>query len=226
MNRIESVVFDMDGLMVDSEPVQFKALNDALKSLGISVTKSDFIDMVGRKSIENFRYLQKQYRFKESPETLEERKNQAYFKRVYHYRELKSMPGLFPALEVCEKNRLELIIASSSPANDVRMTLEILGLENRFSIIVSGDQVKRGKPDPEIFLKVAKVSGKAPGAFVVLEDTGHGVNAAKAAGMFAIAVPNSFTYHHDFSKADLILASLEDLSINIINRLPYHSSPK
>lgn len=220
MKKIESVVFDMDGLMVDSEPVQFKAVNDALKSLGISVTENDFIDMVGRKSIENFRYLQKQYGFEESPETLEERKNQAYFKRVSLYRELKPMPGLFPALEMCEKNRLELFLASSSPANDVHMTLEILGLEKRFSIIVSGDQVKRGKPAPDIFLKAAEVSGKAPCTFVALEDTGHGVNAAKAAGMYAIAVPNGFTRHHDFSKADRILASLEDLSINIINSLP------
>ncbi|NIM13401.1 MAG: HAD-IA family hydrolase [Candidatus Aminicenantes bacterium] len=219
MKKIESVVFDMDGLMVDSEPVQFKAVNDALKPLGIFVTERDFIDMVGRKSIENFRYLQEQYGFEESPETLEERKNQAYFKRVYLYRELKPMPGLFPALEMCEKNRLELVLASSSPANDVRMTLEILGLEKRFSIIVSGDQVKRGKPDPEIFLKAAELSGKAPCVFVVLEDTGHGVNAAKAAGMYAIAVPNCFTRHHDFSKADQVLDSLQDLSIEIINRI-------
>jgi HAD superfamily hydrolase (TIGR01509 family) len=219
MSKIKSVVFDMDGLMVDSEPVQFKAVNDALKPLGISVSENDFIDMVGRKSIENFRYLQKQYGFEESPETLEKRKNRAYFKRVCLYRELKPMPGLFPALDMCEKNNLELVLASSSPANDVHMTLEILGLEKRFSIIVSGDQVKKGKPDPEIFLKAAGISGKNPRAFVALEDTGHGVNAAKAAGMYAIAIPNGFTRHHDFSKADRVLNSLEDLSIEIINRI-------
>lgn len=197
--------------MVDSEPVQLKAINDALAPLGIRVAEDEFIDMVGRKAIDNFRFLKKKYGFTESPESVLERKNDFYLKRMAA--ELEAMPGLDHAMALCESNGLDKMIASSSPRKDILVTLDILGVKDRFPLIASGDQVKEGKPNPEIFLIAAQMADKPPSAFVVLEDTGHGVNAAKAAGMIAIAVPNRFTRHQDFSRADLILDSLEALII-------------
>jgi HAD superfamily hydrolase (TIGR01509 family) len=211
MKRIRGVIFDMDGLMVDSEPVQLRAVNDALRPLGISVSEADFMDMVGRRAIDNFRELKRRYGFGESPGQVEERKDRAYLKRVRG--ELKPMPGLFRVIEMCEAKGLLLALASSSPLKDIRGTLEILGLENRFSFIVSGDDVKRGKPDPEIFLKAAERCGQPPSSLLVLEDSGHGVNAASAAGMYVIAVPNRFTTGQDFSRADRVLSSLTEFAI-------------
>jgi HAD superfamily hydrolase (TIGR01509 family) len=216
MNVIESVVFDMDGLMVDSEPVQFRAFNDVLAPLGVTVTEAEFIDMVGRRAIDNFRQLVEQYDLEESAESINARKNEVYLARMKD--ELKPLPGLFHALDLCESYGLQRIIASSSPRKDILATLDILGVTDRFSFIVSGDMVINGKPDPEIFIKTAATAGKPPSSFVVLEDTGHGVNAAKGAGMIAVAVPNRFTVHQDFSRADLVLNSLTELSIDILHR--------
>lgn len=210
MRKTIGVIFDMDGLMVDSEPVQLNAINDALVPMGIRVSEDEFIDMVGRKAIDNFRFLKKKYGFAQRAEDILEQKNTFYLNRMAA--ELKAMPGLDHAISLCDANHLEMIIASSSPRKDILFTLEILGVRDRFPLIASGDQVKEGKPNPEIFLIAARMADKPPTAFVVLEDTGHGVNAAKAAGMYAIAIPNRFTQYQDFSRADLVLDSLEALT--------------
>jgi len=212
MKRYAGIIFDMDGLMIDSEPLQLKAVNEALKPLGIFVNETDFIDMVGKKSIENFSWLKDKYGFAEPPESLEQKKNRAYLSIIQ--RELKPMPGLFQAIESCKRKGLELAIASSSVREDIDIVLKILGLANTFGVVASGDEVKKGKPDPEIFLKAAEKMEKDPSCLIVLEDTGFGVDAAKAAGMYCIAIPNGFTLHHDFSKADMVLNSLLDLNLD------------
>jgi HAD superfamily hydrolase (TIGR01509 family) len=218
MPRIKGIIFDMDGLMVDSEPVQLKAINDALQPLGIRVDDDEFIDMVGRKAIENFIWLKNKHGFKETPEELNEVKNRAYLKRIQT--ELVTMPGLAHALELCEKEKLITAIASSSPLKDILEVLKLLDLAERFRMISSGDQVKNGKPDPEIFLIALEMLGGSATDYLVLEDAGHGVNAAKAADMYCIAVPNRYTKHQDFSRADRVLNSLEELDMKMINNLP------
>jgi HAD superfamily hydrolase (TIGR01509 family) len=215
--HIKGIIFDLDGLMVDSEPVQLKAINDALKPLGICVEETEFIDMVGRKAIENFIALKEKHGFTRSPEELEQQKNLAYMERIRT--ELKPMPGLVHALDLCRDEKLIAAIASSSPRPDILAVLELLGLTNRFPVIASGDMVKRGKPWPDVFLKAAEMLDTAPSDLLVLEDTAHGINAAKAAGMFCIAVPNCYTRGQDFSNADKVLDSLEELDMEIISGL-------
>jgi HAD superfamily hydrolase (TIGR01509 family) len=217
-NKILGIIFDMDGLMVDSEPIQLKAINDALIPLGFQVNEPEFIDMVGRKAIENFRTLKQQHGFSETPEEVEQRKNLAYLQRIKT--ELQPMPGLYQAITLCHQENLITAIASSSPRKDILAVLDILGLAETFNIIASGDQVKTGKPAPDIFLKAATLLAQPPSSLLVLEDTAHGVNAAKAAGMYCFAIPNRFTHQQDFSQADRILDSLEELSIELIHSLP------
>lgn len=211
---IKGIIFDMDGLMVDSEPVQLKAINDALRPLGVQVNDDDFIDMVGRKAIENFIWLKNKHGFKETAEELNEIKNQAYLRRIQT--ELTTMPGLEDALELCRKENLITAIASSSPRPDILAVLKLLNMEDQFKFLASGDQVKNGKPDPEIFLKALEMLGGGAEEFLVLEDAGHGVNAAKSAGMYCIAIPNHYTRHQDFSRADRVLGNLAELTAEIV----------
>jgi len=212
--RIRGIIFDMDGLMVDSEPVQLEAINDALRPLNIEVKEPEFIDMVGRKAIENFRALKVQHQFSQSAEQLNEAKDRFYLQRIVT--QLKPMPGLQHALDLCREENLTTSIASSSPRSDIMAVLALLKLENHFRIIASGDQVKQGKPHPDIFLKAAEMLADEPGNYLVLEDTAHGVNAAKAAGMYCFAVPNYYTRKQDFSNADRILNNLHELSPKMI----------
>ena len=214
MKPIETVIFDMDGLMIDSEPIQLKAVNDALKPLQLSVSEAQFIDIVGQKSIENFAHLKQKYGFTENIETLEQNKNKAYKKRIQQ--ELKPMPGLYQALDLCKENNINLALASSSIKADIDMVLKILGLENTFAAMVSGDEVKKGKPDPAIFLKALEKLDIEPSRVAVLEDTAHGINGAKTAGMMTIAIPNRFTARQDFSNADIMLESLTGFNMEIL----------
>ncbi len=207
----------MDGLMVDSEPVQFRAINDALKPYHVQVEEAEFIDMVGRKAIENFRTIVEKYHLPVSADALNEAKTRAYLERIKT--ELEVMPGFFGVLEMCEREGLRYAIASSSPMQDILKVVDILGLDGRFDVIASGDDVKQGKPNPEIFLNALKMLGGEAADYLVLEDTEHGVNAAKAAGMFCIAVPNYFTKRQDVSRADRILESLEQLDMRLITSL-------
>lgn len=217
IKTIRGIIFDMDGLMVDSEPVQLKAINDALKPLGVQVDDDEFIDMVGRKAIENFIWLKNKHGFKESAEELNEIKNKAYLYRIQT--ELTTMPGLDHALKLCRENNLTRAIASSSPRIDILAVLKLLNLEEQFKIIASGDQVKKGKPDPDIFLKVLEMLGGMANEYLVLEDAGHGVRAAKSAGMYCIAVPNHYTKYQDFSQADRVLRNLEELTVELISEI-------
>lgn len=217
MNRINGIIFDMDGLMVDSEPVQFRAINDALKPFGVQVEEPEFIDMVGRKAIENFRTIVERYRLPISAEELNDIKTEAYLKRIKT--ELKAMPGFFEVLEMLEREGMIIAIASSSPRPDIMEVLNILGLGDRFGVIASGDEVKLGKPNPAIFLNVLGMLEGEASEFLVLEDTAHGVNAAKAAGMYCIAVPNYYTKTQDFKRADRVLDSLGKLDMELVSTL-------
>ena len=217
MNRINGIIFDMDGLMVDSEPMQFRAINDALVPFGVKVEEPEFIDMVGRKAIENFRTIVQEYKLPISAEELNRKKTEAYLQRIKT--ELEVMPGFFAVLEMFERAGFTTAIASSSPKRDILEVLDILSLTDRFGVIASGDEVKHGKPDPAIFLNaLERLEGEAA-QYLVLEDTAHGVNAAKAAGMYCIAVPNYYTRTQDFIRADRVLDSLEQLDMELVSTL-------
>jgi HAD superfamily hydrolase (TIGR01509 family) len=217
MDQIITVIFDLDGLMIDSEPLQWRAMNIALKPLGLQISGSEWIRMVGKKTIENLQLLKNTYGFEEDLSYVEHMKNKAY--RNIIRQEVTPMPGLYHALETCQKARLRLALASSSVQEDIEIILNKLGLKQTFDVIVSGDQVRQGKPDPEIFLKAAFKLNVVPSQCVVLEDTAYGVAAAKEASMSCIAVPNRFTKHQDFGRADLVLDSLYELDLDTLKTL-------
>ena len=217
MANIEAVIFDLDGLIVDSEPIQWRAMNIALQPLGIQITESEWIEMVGRKTIDNLKSLKKKHGFEKSLTEIEEAKNEAYRKIIMT--ELKPMPGLTHALNVCGKRQLRMAVASSSVHTDIEVILQSLGLLDEFEVIISGDQVEEGKPHPEIFLGAARLLGIEPAHCLALEDTTYGVAAAKAAGMYCIAVPNRFTANQGFDQADLVLDSLAQFELDALPAL-------
>lgn len=222
MANIEAVIFDLDGLIIDSEPLQWKAMNIALEPLGIRITEAEWIEMVGRKTIENLSRLKKKYGFEGSLAEIEATKNETY--RAIIRQELKPMPGLPHAINVCRMAQLRLGVASSSVRTDIEVILESLKILDMFDAIVSGDQVPEGKPHPAIFLRAAQLLGIEPIHCLVLEDTVYGVVAAKAAGMFCIAIPNRFTSNQDLSQADLVLESLAQLDLNALPSTPSERS--
>ncbi len=210
MRRIQAVIFDLDGLIVDSEPLQLHAINQALAPVGITLAEADWVQRVGHKSIETIRLLQAQYGFDRDPEKIEQDKVRVYQQLIREGDALKLMPGVREAIRACQRAQLALALASSSIRADITVILNAFELGELFEVVVAGDEVSKGKPNPEIFLKAAGRMAVDPAVCLVLEDAPSGIAAAHAAGMVSIAIPNRFTRHQNFNEAQVILNTLFD----------------
>ncbi len=129
------------------------------------------------------------------------------------------MPGLLKLLSLLKDKNLKIAIASNSSHNGISFNIEKIGISNYFDEIISGEYVGKWKPEPDIYLETAKRLGLYPSECLVLEDSQSGVESGERAEMKVIAVPSKYTKHQDFSKADLVVKSLEDLSWERISEL-------
>jgi beta-phosphoglucomutase-like phosphatase (HAD superfamily) len=128
------------------------------------------------------------------------------------------MPGLHAAIGRLTDAGLPLAVATSGTRAYVEHVLERLGVRGAFKAVVSGEDVVHGKPHPEIYLRAASLLGADPTDCVAIEDTFHGVSAARAAGMRVVAVPNALTATMDFSAADAVVADLDAAAEHILRR--------
>jgi HAD superfamily hydrolase (TIGR01509 family) len=209
MRTIEALLFDMDGVLMDSEPLHLRATQLTLGDRAQSFTERDNRAFAGATDPELFRVLRVLFDLKVSTAELVSRKREHLIALVRG--EGRRLPGVPEVpLRLREAGlRLGLVSASARPVIDV--ILEVVGLSAAFDTIVSGDEVARGKPAPDGFLMAARRLAIDPERCLVVEDSRNGVLAAKAAGMTVAAVPGSTTSNEDFSTADLILPSLEAL---------------
>jgi beta-phosphoglucomutase-like phosphatase (HAD superfamily) len=209
MSMIAAILFDMDGVLMDSEPLHLRATQLALGDRGRSYTERDNRAFFGATDIEMFRILRILFDLDTSTDELVRRKRDHLISIVRT--EGRGLPGV-PDIPLGFREaglRLGLVSASARPVIDV--ILEVVGLGGAFHTVVSGDEVARGKPAPDGYLMASRRLAVEPERCFVVEDTRNGVLAAKAAGMAVAAVPGPATAHEDFSPADLVLPSLEAL---------------
>ena len=204
----ELIIFDMDGLMIDTEPISKEGWNLGLKHYGFEMDEVFFSRLLGRNIATARELMTKQY-----GEKLD-------FNAVHMYRSnyveehikkhgIKIKKGLHFLLDSLDKLGLKKCIATSTEYEGMEKKLKGLNLFPRFDVFVTGDRVKIGKPDPEIFLKAAEEMKIAPENCLVLEDSNAGANAAIAAGMRVIVVPDIAQPNEDIRKN--VLAVCEDL---------------
>ena len=210
---IQAVIFDLDGLMVDSEPLHHRAFNLLLKRHGVDYqfeTEEYGKCFVGIPVIYNVDYLKKRFGLRGNPLDIIAEREEIFEGLIADPKNLIVMPGLFPLLDEVRVRGLSSAVASGSPRNQVDTMLRGMGIVERFRAVVGGDDVAKTKPAPDVYLRAAKLLGIAPTSCVALEDSATGVTAAKAAGLTAIAVPNRYTAHQDLSHADARVGSLVD----------------
>jgi len=212
---ITTVIFDLDGLLADTEPLHCRAYQDALQSEGASLTKADYIDHWVRsgKGIADWVAL---HGLNVDPLALRVKKSARYLELLAS--SLRPMDGALELLKVLYGNKT-LALASSSYQDAVDGVLEGLNIAHYFKAIVTGLDVPRVKPAPDIFLTAARRVGAVPSECVVIEDAEKGVLAAYQAGMSCIAVPNAHTRHHDFSKASRVCSSLNEITLQSIETM-------
>jgi HAD superfamily hydrolase (TIGR01509 family) len=209
MSMIAAILFDMDGVLMDSEPLHLRATRFALGDRARSYTERDNQAFFGATDTEMFRVLRILLDLDASTDELVHRKQQHLVSLIRA--EGRGLPGV-PDIPLRFREagfRLGLVSASARPVIDA--ILQAVGLRETFQTVVCGDEVARGKPAPDGYLMAARRLAVQPERCFVVEDTRNGVLAAKAAGMTVAAVPGPSTIHEDFSPADLVLPSLEAL---------------
>lgn len=209
---VQAVILDLDGLMVDTEPLHQRAFNTLLKRHHIDYqfeTEEYGRCFVGIPVIYNADYLIQRFDLRGTPQEIIVEREGIYEGLISDPKNLVAMHGVFNLLDDLQARGLPLAVASGSPRNQVLMILRGLGIIEKFGAIVAGDDVAKTKPAPDVYLRAAEKIGIAPTHCVALEDSATGVTAAKAAGLRAIAVPNQYTAHQDLSHADARIPSLE-----------------
>lgn len=217
---IKGVIYDMDDLMVNTYPLYHQATEGALNQLGYSLTKipkAMQASFPGRRTLDVYSEIIDYFKINISPASLFQRMGLKFFKKIE--KELNLLPGVIMTLKLFKKEGLKIALGSSGTKKYIDVILNKFDLESYFEVIVAGDQIKKGKPDPEIYQTVTVKLGINPRECLVLEDATAGIKSAKAAGCKCIAIKNTFTPPQDLSQADLILNSLEEINLKIIKSL-------
>lgn len=212
------VVFDLDGLLVDSERVQAMAFNAALAPHGIVLNDDDFAGFVGYSTAQNFRDLAVAHPHlaPHVPEILAA-KDRAYAALVET--EMRPMPGAAELVRALAAAGVPMAVASSSYRVDVEACLRRVGLDDVLRVLSPGDEVPRTKPAPDVYLRAVERLGLPPSRCVAIEDAEAGVRAAKAAGLACLAVPNRYTLGHDFGPADARVEGLPEVTVGFLRGL-------
>jgi HAD superfamily hydrolase (TIGR01509 family) len=208
---IEGVVFDLDGLLIETEEIWDEVREELVRERGGRWSESAQRDMMGMSSKEWSQYMHDELGVPDPPDEI----NRLVVERMAErYREqLPLLPGAVEAVERIAA-RWPLAVASSSNRPLIDLVLELSGLASYFRVTVSSEEVERGKPAPDVYLEAARRLGVAPERCAAVEDSESGIRSAKAAGMRVIAIPNrSFRPSDDaLASADVVLASLDELT--------------
>jgi HAD superfamily hydrolase (TIGR01509 family) len=208
---IDAVVFDLDGLLIETEEVWDEVREALVRERGGRWTEAAQRDMMGMSSREWSQYIHDELGLEESPEKI----NDLVVERMAErYREhLPLLPGAVEAVERIAA-RWPLAVASSSNRPLIDLVLELSGLARQFRATVSSEEVPRGKPAPDVYLEAARRLGVAPELTAAVEDSEAGIRAASTAGMRVVVIPNrSFPPSDEaLAAAHVVLASLDELT--------------
>ncbi len=205
---IRAVCFDLDGLMFNTEHVFFDAGGELLRRRGHEMTLDVMNVLIGRRPMESFQALVAYLKLDESPEEL-----LAESRVIFHamlQERLAPMTGLFELLDAIEAAGIPKGVATSSPRFYLNEVLGRFELLPRFCITLTSEDVTQGKPNPEIYLKAARLLSVEPSEMLVMEDSEAGTRAGVAAGAHVVSIPHEFSAAHSFEGARHIAGSLID----------------
>jgi HAD superfamily hydrolase (TIGR01509 family) len=212
---IKAVIFDMDGLMIDSERVYWDVGRRMARSFGKEVSDKTLGNMMGRKPIESMEIYAADLGLAVPAAELRDRRDKEVFLALQHG--VTPMPGLMTALDALQ-GKYRLAIATSATRSFVDVVLAQLGIASRFEVVQTSDDVVEGKPHPEIYLKAMAKLGVAGEFCAVLEDSSNGALAGKRALAYTIAVPSEYTDWQDFNFVDYLARNLDDAVAHLLGK--------
>jgi pseudouridine-5'-monophosphatase len=213
MGRLSAIVFDLDGLMVDTETISREAWKQLLKTLGSSLDQDTYHSIVGRRSDESALIMKNALNLPISPAELISRKSAIFYELLTEG--VTVMPGLMELLTEIGKRNVPWAVATSSSRHYAEKILSQIGLSDSCYAIAAGDEVNRGKPAPDIYVLAARRLKFEPNFCIALEDSVPGCLSSIAAGMVTAAIPNKETIRDDFSFVHQVFQSLNDVAKNL-----------
>ncbi|MGY3087474.1 beta-phosphoglucomutase [Hymenobacter sp. UYAg731] len=209
---IRTVIFDMDGVIIDTEPIHHQAFLAEFAELGIPVSTAEYATFLGKSTRNVFQLLKQQYGLPQDVEAMVMRKRELFNQSFDEDATLDLLPGVRVLIEDLRRHDIQLVVASSASKATISRVFDRFGLGQYFTHRVSGEDFAESKPNPAIFLHAAELARTPVTKCIVIEDAANGVAAAKAAGIYCIAYVSPHSEGQNLHQADRIIRNFNELS--------------
>ena len=216
---IQTVIFDMDGVIVDTEPVHHYAYDLHFKQLNIPITPEMYASFTGNSTKNIFERLKAEFNLEEDVQKLVETKRNLFNDAFDSKEDLYLLDGVEDLIKELHANGMQLVLASSSATVTINRIFNRFGLHHYFTHIVSGEDFPKSKPHPAIFQHAAFLANTPVEQCIVIEDSTNGVAAAKAAGIYCVGYDSVNSKLQDYSKADRVISHFNELSFDVIRNI-------
>ena len=203
--KLQCVIFDMDGVIIDSEEIHKKAYYETFKNLGVEVSEELYKTMTGSSTINAFQKLVNHFNLNDIPEELVLQKRKCYVNYFENDPTLSLVNGVKELIQFLYKQNLTLVLASSSAMVNINRVFSRFDLNQYFTAKISGADITASKPHPEIFEKAAILGGVSKEHCIVIEDSDNGIKAANDAGIFVVGYENPLVSDQTLKDANLII---------------------
>ncbi len=215
---LKAVIFDMDGVLVNSEPLHRKAYFDMFKEFNLNVSNSLYESFTGKSTSAICKELCEIFHLSISHEKLMLSKRK-HFKTIFdNDPEFQMIDGALSLIKNYFYNNLTLILASSASMTNINRIFKKFNLNKFFKAKISGADLKESKPNPEIFIKAAKLSGFNKSECIVIEDSTNGITASKSAGIYCIGFNSPNSKNQNYDKADLVISNFNEIRFDYLNK--------
>lgn len=215
---IKTVIFDMDGVIVDTEPVHHYAFNEHFRQLNIEISPETYASFTGNSTRNIFERLKEQFGLEQEVHHLVETKRNLFNDAFDKKEDLYLLDGVEDLIKDLHSNGMQLILASSSAKVTINRIFTRFELHQYFSHIVSGEEFPKSKPHPAIFLKAAELANTPVANCIIIEDSTNGIKAAHAAGIYCVGYDSFHSKMQDYSLADKVISHFNELNFdNIVN---------
>ncbi|CAH8283342.1 HAD superfamily hydrolase (TIGR01509 family) [Mariniflexile fucanivorans] len=216
---LKAVIFDMDGVIIDSEPMHHKAYHDMFNEVNISVSNELYESFTGQSTLNICKRLCDAFDLSESPEHLVSLKRKHYKRFFETNSDLSLIDGVEDLIKEYHSNGLKLVLGSSAAMTSIEQIFDRFDLNPYFVAKLSGADLKQSKPHPEIFINAVKASGFNSNECMVIEDSTNGIEAAKGAGVFCVGFDSFHSKNQDYTKADLVIKDFNEINFHKVKDL-------
>ena len=216
---IQTVIFDMDGVIVDTEPVHHYAYVQHFKQLNIEVSPEMYASFTGNSTKNIYERLKETYNLSQDVQTLVETKRNLFNDAFDSKEDLYLLDGVEDLIKDLYTNGMQLVLASSSANVTIERIFDRFNLHHYFTHKVSGEDFPKSKPHPAIFLKAAELAQTPVENCIVIEDSTNGIQAAKSANIYCVGYDSFHSKLQDYSKADRVITHFNELDFNTIKNI-------